>query len=73
MISAFMHYSDGTTVLQQIPNIDRFKDRHLDDLTGGSVIGHDFKYRTGQAEYLVFVHFDEFKRRKSLVKGAGAR
>jgi len=59
MIDAFMHYTDGRMIKRQIPNIDRFKDRHLDDLTGKSVIRHDFAYRTGQSEYLVSVHFDE--------------
>ena len=68
MINAFMHYSDGTTVLQEIPNIERFKNRHLEDLFGGLVIGHDFRYRTNQAEYLVFVHFDEIQHRGPLVR-----
>jgi len=63
MINAFMHYKDGRTVLREIPNIDRFKSRHLDDLTGKSIVGHDFAYRTGQPEYLVFVHFDEVDAR----------
>ena len=34
MIIALLHYADGRTLEREIPNIDRFKTRHLDDLTG---------------------------------------
>ncbi len=49
--------------MREIPNIARFTDKHLDELLGKFIIEHNFKYRAGQPEYLVFVHFDEFEKR----------
>lgn len=73
MINAFMHYIDGRTLEREIPNIDRFKNRHLDDLIGKTIVGHDFVYRSGQAEYLGSVHYDEIDACKPLAKAARAK
>jgi hypothetical protein len=47
MIHAVLHYIDGRTLEREIRNIDRFKNRHLDDSTGKTMVGHDFVYRIG--------------------------
>ena len=73
MINAVLHYIDGRTLEREIPNTDRFKTRHLDDLTGNAMVGHDFAYRTGQSEYLVSVHYDEIEACKPLVRAARAK
>jgi hypothetical protein len=70
MITAILHYRDGSTLKREIPNVERFKTRHLDDLTGETIVGHDFAYRIGQSEYLVSVHFDEIDAGKPLAKAA---
>ncbi len=72
MINAYLHYADGRILEREIPNTDRFKNRHLDDLTGKEMVGHDFSYRPGQSEYLVTVHFDEIVVPKPLGRAAGA-
>ena len=70
MITAILHYLDGSTLMREIPKVDRFKIRHLDDLTGKTIVGHDFVYRDGQSEYLVSVHFDEIDACKPLARAA---
>ena len=72
MIIAILHYADGHTLEREIPNIERFKTRHLDDLTGTSIVGHDFEYRVGQPEYLNTVHFDEVAVRRPQARAAKA-
>lgn len=72
MINAFLHYADGRVLEREIPNIDRFKNRHLDDLTGKEMVGHDFAYRQGQSEYLVSVHFDEIGASPPLARSRSA-
>lgn len=70
MITAILHYADGRTIEREISNLDRFKARHLDDLTGEAIVGHDFEYRAGQSEYLSTVHFDEVTARKPMSRAA---
>lgn len=70
MINALMHYTDGRIVEREIPDADRFKDKHLDDLTGKAIVGHDFAYWAGQADYLISVHYDEIDAPRYLARAA---
>ena len=70
MINALMHYTDGRTIEREIPDVDRFKNKHLDDLTGKAIVGHDFAYRAGQSEYLMSVHYDEINEPRASAMAA---
>jgi hypothetical protein len=73
MITAILHYCNGSSLTREIPTDDRFKKRHLDDLTGKTIVGHDFEYRPGQSEQMESVHFDEIDSRKPLARAARAK